>query len=50
MARHSKLVIFYRAFQRVSHYLGYLITTGKFLRFLSLAIPVEFVPIQTRIR
>jgi len=32
MARHSKLIIFYLALQRVSQYLGHLITTETFLR------------------
>jgi len=32
MVRHTKLVIFYLALQRVSQYLGRLITTDRFLR------------------
>jgi len=32
MARHSKLIIFYLTYQRVSQYLGHLITTDTFLR------------------
>jgi len=32
MARHSQLVIFYQAFQRVSQYLGHPTTTDTFLR------------------
>jgi len=32
MARHSKLVIFYLALQKVPQYLGHLITTYTFLR------------------
>jgi len=35
MTRHSKLSAFYQAFQRVSQYLGDLITTGTFLRYTS---------------
>jgi len=31
MAKHKKLVIFYLALQRVSQYLGHLITTDTFL-------------------
>jgi len=32
MARHSKLIVFYLALQRVSQYLGHLITIDTFLR------------------
>jgi len=32
MARHSKLIIYYLASQRVSQYFGHLITTDTFLR------------------
>jgi len=32
MARHSKLITFYQAFQRVSQYLGHFVTTDAFLR------------------
>ena len=37
MARHSKLIVLYLALQRVSQYLGHLITIDTFLRFYTSA-------------
>ena len=42
MARHSKLIIYYLALQRVSQSLGHLITTDTFLRLYTLRMGLEW--------